>query len=91
MWIPGFGKYRPREGNRVGDVAPDFALRDHDGREVRLADELGGLPVALIFYPRASSPVCARCRARCAHSTSFISRFKRSFRTPPTAKGNGIA
>jgi peroxiredoxin Q/BCP len=60
MWIPGFGKYTPREGNCVGDLAPDFTLRDHDGREVHLAAELGELPVALIFYPRASSPVCTK-------------------------------
>jgi peroxiredoxin Q/BCP len=60
VWIPGFGRYSPRDGNRVGDLAPDFILRDQDGREVHLADELGKLPVALIFYPRASSPVCTK-------------------------------
>jgi thioredoxin-dependent peroxiredoxin len=58
MWIPGFGKYSARDSNRVGDFAPDFTLNDQDGREVHLAAELGAVPVALIFYPRASSPVC---------------------------------
>jgi peroxiredoxin Q/BCP len=60
VWIPGFGKYTPQQGNRVGDPAPDFTLKDQDGREIHLADELGELPVALIFYPRASSPVCTK-------------------------------
>lgn len=58
MWIPGFGRYVEKPGNRVGDEAPDFTLRDHDGAQVRLKDQLGELPVVLVFYPRASSPIC---------------------------------
>ena len=35
---------------RVGDAAPDFALRDSEGeREMRLRDLEGKSPVALIF------------------------------------------
>jgi hypothetical protein len=34
---------------RVGQLAPDFALTDHRGRTVRLADLRGG-PVVLVFY-----------------------------------------
>jgi hypothetical protein len=35
---------------RVGDVAPDFELRDVDGQNlVRLSDLRGKKPVALIF------------------------------------------
>ncbi|MBE7490546.1 MAG: peroxiredoxin [Planctomycetes bacterium] len=60
MWIPGFGRYTPREGNRVGDKAPDFTLTDHTGSAVRLHDQIGDLPVVLVFYPRASSPICTR-------------------------------
>lgn len=58
MWIPGFGRYVAKAGNRVGDDAPDFTLRDQDGGQVRLKDQLGELPVVLVFYPRASSPIC---------------------------------
>lgn len=60
VWIPGFGRYSARDGNRVGDVAPDFTLLDQDGHSVHLADELGDKPVVLVFYPRASSPICTK-------------------------------
>jgi thioredoxin-dependent peroxiredoxin len=40
-----------------GDRAPDFALRDQDGRELRLED-FRGKPVVLYFYPKASTPGC---------------------------------
>lgn len=41
----------------VGEPAPDFALRDHDGHEVSLAD-LKGQPTLLYFYPRDETPGC---------------------------------
>lgn len=48
-----------RRGERVslepGDVAPDFALRDHRGREHRLSD-LRGRWVVLWYYPAAETP-----------------------------------
>lgn len=37
---------------RVGDVAPDFALRDQDGRTVRLGD-FRGRPVVLAFIVKS--------------------------------------
>lgn len=37
---------------------PDFELPAHDGRSVRLADELAKGPVVLFFYPRALTPGC---------------------------------
>jgi thioredoxin-dependent peroxiredoxin len=40
-----------------GDRAPDFALPDQDGRELRLED-FRGKPVVLYFYPKASTPGC---------------------------------
>jgi thioredoxin-dependent peroxiredoxin len=40
-----------------GDQAPDFALPDQDGRELRLED-FRGKPVVLYFYPKASTPGC---------------------------------
>jgi peroxiredoxin Q/BCP len=60
MWIPGLGRYKPKQGNRVGDDAPDFTLLNQDGEPVHLRDELGDKPIALVFYPRASSMVCTK-------------------------------
>jgi peroxiredoxin Q/BCP len=40
-----------------GTPAPDFALRDHDGELVRLAD-LRGQKTVLYFYPAAMTPGC---------------------------------
>lgn len=42
----------------VGDLAPDFTLRDQHGADVSLA-ELRGSPVVLLFYPFAFSRVCS--------------------------------
>ncbi len=39
----------------AGDPAPDFALPDQDGREVKLSDLRGG-PVVVYFYPKADTP-----------------------------------
>ncbi|HLT12376.1 MAG TPA: redoxin domain-containing protein, partial [Micromonosporaceae bacterium] len=41
----------------VGDVAPDFELRDQHGTPVRLSDHRGR-KVVLIFFPLAFSGVC---------------------------------
>ena len=38
----------------VGDVAPNFLVKDHTGREVKLSD-YRGKNVVLWFYPRAST------------------------------------
>jgi peroxiredoxin len=42
----------------VGDRAPDFALRDQHGQEVRLSSFVGEKAVLLVFYPYAFSGVC---------------------------------
>jgi thioredoxin-dependent peroxiredoxin len=41
----------------AGDEAPDFALPDQDGRQVKLAD-FRGQPVVVYFYPKADTPGC---------------------------------
>ncbi|WP_017539952.1 thioredoxin-dependent thiol peroxidase [Nocardiopsis halophila] len=43
-----------------GDAAPDFALPDADGKEVRLSEVLAstGKRVVLYFYPAAMTPGC---------------------------------
>ena len=40
-----------------GAAAPDFALPDQDGNEVRLS-QVRGRTVVLYFYPRADTPGC---------------------------------
>jgi peroxiredoxin len=41
----------------AGTKAPDFALRDQDGNEVKLSD-FSGRKLLLVFYPLDFSPVC---------------------------------
>ena len=41
----------------VGQEAPDFTLRNQDGKKVTLSD-LRGQTVVLVFYPLDWSPVC---------------------------------
>jgi peroxiredoxin Q/BCP len=43
----------------VGEPAPDFALRDGEGREWKLSDKRGRV-VVLLFYPGDETPVCTR-------------------------------
>lgn len=43
----------------VGQIAPDFALLDSEGREVHLRDFLGKR-VVLYFYPKDNTPGCSR-------------------------------
>ena len=42
----------------VGDVAPDFTLKNEDGQEVTLSGFQGKKNVVLAFYPFDWSPVC---------------------------------
>lgn len=43
----------------VGSEAPDFTLKDENGKDVTLSD-LRGRNVVLMFYPLAFSPVCTQ-------------------------------
>ena len=43
---------------KVGDMAPDFTLKDQDQKEVKLSDFRGKKNVVLAFYPLDWSPVC---------------------------------
>jgi len=42
----------------VGDVAPDFTLKDQDQKDVTLSSFKGTKNVVLAFYPLDWSPVC---------------------------------
>jgi peroxiredoxin Q/BCP len=46
-------------GGEVGQIAPDFELKDEDGETWRLSDHRGKV-VALVFYPRDETPVCTK-------------------------------
>jgi len=41
----------------VGDTAPDFELKSHRGKTVRLSDFKGRKNVLIAFYPLAWTPV----------------------------------
>ena len=42
---------------KIGQAAPDFVLKSHDGREIRLSDYKGKRNVVLVFFPLAWTPV----------------------------------
>ena len=44
---------------KVGDAAPDFTLKDHNGKEVKLSS-FRGKKVVLGFHPLAWTGVCAQ-------------------------------
>jgi len=46
-------------GPRVGDVAPDFTLRDARGEDWSLSAQRGRV-VVLLFYPGDETPVCTK-------------------------------
>ena len=46
-----------RAMRKVGDIAPDFALKADDGSQVRLSS-LRGRKVVLYFYPKDMTPGC---------------------------------
>jgi thioredoxin-dependent peroxiredoxin len=43
----------------VGAQAPDFILKDGEGRDWRLSDQRGRV-VVLLFYPGDETPICTR-------------------------------
>lgn len=47
-------------GLKVGDVAPDFELKDADGESFKLYDALNDGDVVVVFYRGAWCPVCTK-------------------------------
>jgi len=43
---------------KIGNLAPKFALQDHEGNAVSLADYKGKSAVVIYFYPKAMTPGC---------------------------------
>ena len=55
-------KFQPKRRKtmlKIGDAAPDFSLKDKDGKEVKLSD-FKGKRVVLYFYPKDNTPGCTR-------------------------------
>ena len=52
----------------IGTKAPDFTLKDKDGKEVSLSDFLGK-KVILYFYPKDNTPGCTR--QACAFAETY--------------------
>lgn len=52
----------------VGTKAPDFLLKDKDGKDIRLSDYLGK-KVVVYFYPRDNTPGCTR--QACAFAAAY--------------------
>ena len=52
----------------IGTKAPDFTLKDKDGKEYSLSDFLGK-KVVLYFYPKDNTPGCTR--QACAFSLAY--------------------
>ena len=46
-------------GTEVDQQAPDFTLKDEEGRDWRLSEQRGHV-VVLLFYPGDETPVCTR-------------------------------
>jgi peroxiredoxin Q/BCP len=46
-----------RESLRIGDMAPEFTLKDQNGKDVSLSD-YRGRNVVVYFYPKALTPGC---------------------------------
>lgn len=44
---------------QVGETAPDFVMKDQNGKEVKLSDYRGSKNVLLAFFPLAFTPVCS--------------------------------
>ena len=43
---------------KIGNLAPKFALQDHEGNAISLADFKGKSAVVVYFYPKAMTPGC---------------------------------
>ena len=57
---------------RPGDIAPDFSLRDQDGKLRSLGELLADGPLVLFFYPAAFTPVCT---AEACHFRDLAAQF----------------
>ncbi|MBI2982435.1 MAG: peroxiredoxin [Deltaproteobacteria bacterium] len=45
---------------QIGEKAPDFELKNQEGKKIRLADLKGRSAVVLFFYPKDETPGCTK-------------------------------
>lgn len=45
---------------KKGDKAPEFSLKDQDGKTFNLSDVVGKKKLVIFFYPKDESPVCTK-------------------------------
>ncbi|NMC21557.1 MAG: redoxin domain-containing protein [Thermogutta sp.] len=86
-WAEGPGNPPVRKELKVGDPAPDFALKGSDGKTYRLSDFRGKQIVVLAWYPKAFTPGCTReCKSFATRGHSLkalpVAFFTASIDTP---------
>jgi peroxiredoxin Q/BCP len=47
-----------QDGLAEGDIAPDFTMRDKDGKAIKLSELRGKKSVVVYFYPKDFTPGC---------------------------------
>lgn len=67
-----YASFAQPKGLKVGDKAPLFSARNHDGKLIRLRDVLKTGPVVLFFYRGSWCPYCNKQMAQLQDSLKFI-------------------
>ncbi len=87
------------QGLKVGDVAPDFSLKDQNGKIIKLSEQLKHGPVVLTWYRGGWCPYCnVALKALAGHLDSIEGQGARLFALTPelpersaeTAQKNGV-
>ena len=55
---------------KVGEIAPDFELKNYQGKSFKLSSFKGKKPVVIFFYPADSTPGCTKEVNFTHHSSS---------------------
>jgi len=60
------------EGLKVGDIAPEFSVKDQDGKKVSLKQTLKNGPVVMLFYRGQWCPHCKKQLSHYADSLNLL-------------------
>lgn len=60
------------EGLKVGDMAPDFSIKDQDGKNINLKQALQKGPVIMLFYRGQWCPYCNKQLGHFSDSLSML-------------------
>lgn len=58
---------------KIGDVAPEFTLKDSEGNDVSLSD-YAGKPLVILFFPLAFTGVCTKELCMVRDNMSFYNK-----------------